>query len=281
MIIGHQNIRARLRENFTKHAYAQSLLFVGPESVGKYAVALEYASLMLGGDAVHHADCMVLEPPVEVIKGISKIRDISIESVQDALHFLDRYPFSAQHKVLIIRDAHRMTESAQNAMLKIVEEPPSYACIIFITHTMKKILPTLLSRCQKILFTFLDGSEMSQMDGESKNTFLLQLGRPGLLVQHKQGGKSFAQKLDRVETLMQSSKLPLRKRLDVAEQCAKNTGETIELLSFWLGALHVQNMHECSEDTLLLMEKIENARLKLIASPSSARLILDAFLLHL
>ncbi|MDD5083777.1 MAG: AAA family ATPase [Candidatus Moranbacteria bacterium] len=158
MIIGHQKIRERLSRMAKKGSAVQTYLFVGPESVGKFAVAKEFAlQLIKSHDAMatqnhQEIDLFVLEPEQEVEKGIVKERDISVERTREAAHFLNNFPYAAEKKVLIIRDAHRLTEAAQNALLKILEEPPAYAVIILITHELGRILPTTLSRCQQIAF---------------------------------------------------------------------------------------------------------------------------------
>lgn len=64
-------------------------------------------------------------------------------------------PFGSTHNVFIINDAHEMREETQNALLKVVEEPPAQSVLILITHNPDAILYTIRSRCQKVRFTTL------------------------------------------------------------------------------------------------------------------------------
>jgi DNA polymerase-3 subunit delta' len=61
-------------------------------------------------------------------------------------------PFSSKHKIYIVEDAERMTEAAQNALLKTIEEPPEYGIIILLTSNINLLLPTIQSRCIKLEF---------------------------------------------------------------------------------------------------------------------------------
>lgn len=292
MILGHQTIQKRLRDAYETSVYAQSLLFMGPESTGKFVVALDYADTLLGDSAATHVDCMILEPPIETVKQIQKVRDISIEIIQNAIHFLSSSPFQSKHKVLVVRDAHRMTEAAQNALLKTLEEPPDYAIIILITHKVRAILPTLISRCQQFLFSFVPCQEIENYIEKSAIAtastanpeqigFLVTLGRPGVVMQFLADTKRFSQKLIRAEDIMKSTELPLWRRLDISEMCSKNPQETNEILSWWLGSLHEDNEKNFSYHTIELMDRIEVTRQKLEIHPSSARLILDTFFLNI
>lgn len=74
--------------------------------------------------------------------GIDKVREIKV--------FAAKKPFSAKRKLIVIWDAHKLTIEAQNALLKILEEPNASSQIILVAENEQKILPTVLSRCQKI-----------------------------------------------------------------------------------------------------------------------------------
>ncbi|MCA0386840.1 MAG: hypothetical protein LCH34_14915 [Firmicutes bacterium] len=89
----------------------------------------------------NHPDLMVIEPD-----GAS-IKNAQVEEFQS---FIFIRPFESQHKVVIIKEAHLMTERAQNRILKVLEEPPEYAIFIFLTCHMESMLETVLSRCQVI-----------------------------------------------------------------------------------------------------------------------------------
>lgn len=76
--------------------------------------------------------------------------DIKIEKVRELIRWISLKPLRSQEKVAIILGAERLTHQAANALLKTLEEPPSYAQIILVTTEEQAILPTILSRLQKI-----------------------------------------------------------------------------------------------------------------------------------
>lgn len=298
MIIGHQKIRDRLARSNAKNTSLQTYLFVGPESVGKFEVALEFAhtvihesSQELSADYHTDIDMLVIEPLQEVEKGVVKEKDISAEQAREAMKFLGSSPYAGKKKVLIIRDAHRLTETAQNALLKTLEEPPAYAVIILVTHEIGRILPTILSRCQQIAFRLVGVQEM--MEGvlqypllatlPVQNRFLLEMGRPGLVIRSMQEGAEFEERLQKLDYLMRLSEKSLRDRLAFSESCSTHVRETIQLLMWWSGGLHLRMVADLSDaNTPLLysLETIERLRYDLKKFPSSARLLLDTFFLH-
>jgi DNA polymerase-3 subunit delta' len=308
MIIGHQKIREKLLRSIEKNTFVQTYLFVGPESVGKFDVAKEFALRLIGGnDAIdkqttfakatawrnnqNEIDLFVLEPERETEKGIVKEKDISVERTREVIHWLGSFPYASHKKVLIIRDAHRLTEGAQNALLKVLEEPPVYAVIILVTHQLGKILTTTLSRCQQISFQLVSSAEIAEgvaCDSTlnslpTQNKFLLEFGRPGLIVQSLRQEAECTQRLMILEKLTHLSENPLRDRLTLSEVCVKNMMQTMQLLMWWVGGLHNQITVVSpgeSVSRLMNIEKIEKLRSDLKRFPSSARLLLDTFFLH-
>lgn len=91
----------------------------------------------------NHPDLMEVHP-----EGAS-VKNAQIESLQEFLYIR---PFESPYKVAVIHMAHLMTEQAQNRLLKVLEEPPEYALIFFVTHNPQGLLETIRSRCQIIDF---------------------------------------------------------------------------------------------------------------------------------
>lgn len=298
MIIGHQKIRGRLARSNAKNTSLQTYLFVGPESVGKFEVALEFARNMthkssqkLPADYHSDIDMLIIEPVQEIEKGITKEKDISAEQARVAMKFLGSSPYAGKKKTLIIRDAHRLTETAQNALLKTLEEPPVYVIIILVTHEIGKILPTVLSRCQQVAFRLVSVQDMmagvalypSLATLPMQNRFLLEMGRPGLVVRSVQEGSEFEERLLKLDYLMHLSEKPLRDRLAFSEVCSTHVRETMQLLMWWSGGLHlhiIAALENTNAHSLYSLGKIEQLRFDLKKFPSSARLLLDTFFLH-
>ncbi len=123
--------------------FPSSLLFAGPEGVGKSLFAEAFAKLILG--EVPHPDLYIFRPE-------GKTAQHSIESVRRLTEEVYRTPYVATHKVFIIHEADRMMVTSSNALLKTFEEPLPTSLIILLTSKKERILPTILSRCQTLYF---------------------------------------------------------------------------------------------------------------------------------
>ena len=90
-------------------------------------------------------------PDLLIIKRNKNKKSIGIKKIREAILFLSTKPYSEHNKVIIIESAQRLTTQAQNALLKTLEEPPKYAVIILEAKTEESLLPTVISRCRRII----------------------------------------------------------------------------------------------------------------------------------
>ncbi|MCP9484430.1 MAG: hypothetical protein MSC30_01085 [Gaiellaceae bacterium MAG52_C11] len=125
------------------HAY----LLHGPPGVGKRRAAFAFAASLLGDETrvAHgtHPDLYLLEPLGEMIR---------IDEIRKLRHDLHMRPFEAEHRVYVIAGAHLMNEDAADALLKDLEEPPSYAIIVLVADELGPLPATIRSRCQLVPF---------------------------------------------------------------------------------------------------------------------------------
>jgi hypothetical protein len=257
MTTDYERIRARLARDATNGTAAQSYVFVDCEGSGALAAAREFLAARLAAGRMLPAialavDIMVLEPKREIVKGIAKERDIPIEDVRAALHFLGSAPFSSFGKALLVRDAHRLTEASQNALLKTLEEPPAYATIVLVTRETDAMLPTVLSRACVIAFP-----SKSSVD-EAQDELL----------------KEF----ERWETLSP------RERLALTERAATDRVAMERVLETWLGIMHARMLEERDAfrqgELLRHLAILETLLRDMKRFPSSVRLLLDNFSAH-
>ena len=116
----------------------KSKILIGPVGLALNKVLSQSQKILKTNKNGQHPDLFILKPENSI--GISQIRKL--------IHFLNQKPFQAKHKIAIIYQADLMTNPAQNAFLKTLEEPPE-ACLIFLlTNQINRILPTIVSRCQ-------------------------------------------------------------------------------------------------------------------------------------
>jgi DNA polymerase III subunit delta' len=135
-------LRAALKEG-PAHAY----LFHGPRGVGKRRAAFAFAAELLGDtDRVArgiHPDLYVLEPLGDQIR---------IDPIRDLRRDLHMRPFESERRIYLVLRAHLLNEDAADALLKDLEEPPSYAVIVLVADELGLLPPTIRSRCQPVPF---------------------------------------------------------------------------------------------------------------------------------
>ncbi|MBA3243712.1 MAG: hypothetical protein H0T61_00845 [Actinobacteria bacterium] len=137
----------RLLEAALADEPAHAYLLHGPPGVGKRRAALGFAAELLGDESRvlngAHPDLYLLEPLGEMIR---------IDEIRRLRHDLHMRPFEAPHRVYVIVGAHLMNEDAADALLKDLEEPPSYAVIVLVADELGPLPATIRSRCQLVPF---------------------------------------------------------------------------------------------------------------------------------
>lgn len=147
-----QTLRNAIRSNHLAHAY----LFCGPRGVGKTTCARIFAKTI---NCLHptteHDACNECESCVAFNQqrsfNIHELDAASNNSVEDIRSLIDQVripPQIGKYSVYIIDEVHMLSQGAFNALLKTLEEPPSYAIFILATTEKHKVIPTILSRCQ-------------------------------------------------------------------------------------------------------------------------------------
>lgn len=297
-IIGHHKEREALRQSVQSKNIAQAYLFVGPRSIGKSLCALEFAS-RLGGesdfvwseDKPHPYDVMVLRPLEETKRGVTKTKSIPAEAVREALTFLGQFPADGEFRVLIIEDAHRLSETAQNVLLKTLEEPQSTAVILLVTHEIGAILPTVLSRVKRVRFDFVPEAVIredirhlySQEELVLVAPFFFALGRPGMILSALRNPQDFVTERELLGSLFRLSTLSLAERLALAEKLGLHAERTIRLLEWWLPGLYHQAIQltekKATARFFRLLEETEQTVRLLKTTQSNARLLLEKLFL--
>jgi DNA polymerase-3 subunit delta' len=135
-------LRAALAEG-PAHAY----LFHGPPGVGKSLAARAFAAELIGD-----RDRVLRKAHPDVYE-LDRVGDqIRIDDIRSLRHDLHMRPFEAQRRVYLLEDAHTLNEDAADALLKDLEEPPSYAVMILIADELGPLPETIRSRCQHVPF---------------------------------------------------------------------------------------------------------------------------------
>ena len=142
-VVGQQAITDTLENAIAQNHLAQALLFCGPRGVGKTTCARILAK-KINQDNTQKED-------EDFAFNIFELDAASNNSVDDIRNLIDQVripPQVGKYKVYIIDEVHMLSQSAFNAFLKTLEEPPKHAIFILATTEKHKIIPTILSRCQ-------------------------------------------------------------------------------------------------------------------------------------
>jgi len=155
-IVGQDHVVRTLKNAINRGRIGHAYLFVGPRGTGKTSTARIFAKALncTGGPK---ADFSLDDPAVQAI-GEGSFLDVieidgasnnSVEQMRDLRDMVQYTPAQGKFKVYIIDEVHMLTVNAFNALLKTLEEPPPHVKFIFATTDVQKVLPTILSRCQR------------------------------------------------------------------------------------------------------------------------------------
>lgn len=311
-LVGQNQAFELLTQAIASSRIAPAYLFAGADGVGRSKAAKCFIEqlfclnlpeskqqqihhrLQLG----NHPDLLWIQPPTYLHQGKllsaaeaaaagvkRKARPtIRIEQIREIAQFLGRSPLEAIRSVVAIEQAETMTEAAANALLKTLEEP-GQATLILIAPGTEALLPTLVSRCQRIPFYRLDSASMAEVLQKTGNKQIL--SQPQIMaIAQGSPGEAIAsmQQLQAIpsDLLEKLQKLPksLQDALELARQIDKTLDTEAQL---WL----VDYLQHCYWQKFLQgeiesspLEKLETTRRNLLAY-AQPRLVWEVTLLSL
>ncbi|NLM12742.1 MAG: DNA polymerase III subunit delta [Epulopiscium sp.] len=167
-IIGHRGVILNLQQMIKHKKVSHSYIFDGISGIGKKTIALTFAKTLQclkkeitpcnecsscrAFDSGNHPDVFFISTDKKSL-GVDEVRDNIQKDIETK-------PYKYRYKIYIVDQADKMTIQAQNALLKTIEEPPSYGIIMFISTNYKQFLPTILSRCSLVKLNPLKPGEI-------------------------------------------------------------------------------------------------------------------------
>lgn len=257
-IIG-QDIAVKALRNIIRHGQARgAYLFTGPDGVGKRTAAIEFAKALNceqgDGDACDAcASCKKIDsmnhPDVFVARPEGASFSIKIGTIREIIYQASLKPYEGKKRIFIINDAEAMTEEAQNAFLKLLEEPPLNHIFILTGSNMAGFLPTVLSRCKALKFYSLSRGMIrdflkAREAGEEEAILFshMAMGSLGRALDFKE--KNIIAQRDQTINDFFFRKSALLREDVLAEHIQKDTEESLYMLLCWYRDLLVSKFTE-------------------------------------
>lgn len=165
-VAGQDHVVKTLMHAVEQHKIAHAYLFCGPRGTGKTSIAKIFAK-MINCENTEHNPCDECENCLAVLNGthpdiieIDAASNNGVEEVRNLIEKVKYAPLLGKYKIYIIDEVHMMSSGAFNALLKTIEEPPEHVIFILATTEPHKVLPTIISRCQRFDFTKVSNSEI-------------------------------------------------------------------------------------------------------------------------
>jgi DNA polymerase III subunit gamma/tau len=175
-VVGQEHVKNVLRPALERGRIGHAYLFSGPRGVGKTTTA-RLIAMTVNCEATGIKPCGQCESCKSVIAGrhpdvleVDAASNNSVDDVRDLREKVALQPMRGSKKVYILDEAHMMSKSAFNALLKTLEEPPSHAVFVLATTEPERLPPTILSRCQHYRFRRLSAEEIAGKLGKTAAT---------------------------------------------------------------------------------------------------------------
>ncbi len=255
-IIGHewavQSLRAAIKEGRIGHAY----LITGPDQIGKTTLVLTFAQAIncttpdvrdrpCGQCRSCHLISVERHPDLKVLSGETSSRGsktIKIDQIRQLQKDLNLSASEARYKVAIVEQFENANQSAANAFLKTLEEPPQHVIIVLTASDADMLLPTVSSRCRVIILRPLSVGQVTRALEEQyqipskEATFLAHLsrGRMGWAVQVIREPKLLTEREQQMKILQELLSQSRVERFALAETLARNPEELPFILRSWI-----------------------------------------------
>ena len=172
-VTGHGSLLTLLSRAIERSSLPQSLIFSGPEGVGKRLAAIGLAQTInclnrSAGDVFPVDACGVCPACRRITQGnhpdvIVAERGINLEGMRGLIETAGYRPFEGRHRVFILDDADRLSSEIQNALLKTLEEPPPSSSFVLVTSRPELLLITVRSRCPMLRFGRLPAGDVERL----------------------------------------------------------------------------------------------------------------------
>lgn len=249
-IIGNEDAKNYFKKAVEEKQLSHSYIFEGAYGVGKNTFALELAKFILceqkEGDkpcneckscsminASTHPDVIHIEKDTKITK-VETIRENIVRE-------MDIKPYQSDYKIIIVKAADSMSIQGQNAILKTIEEPPSYGIIILVCENLASLLPTIKSRCIVVRFNPIDKEQIRHylqskgINGIQQEVFeQLSNGSIGVINDILQDETYLEIRKQSINYLSRLEKAQIMEIYEIVKEITDDKENIERLLEFWL-----------------------------------------------
>lgn len=251
-IFGHDWAVTMLQQHLAHDSLRHAYLLTGPAGIGRRTLALRLAQAINCPTpaapgvpcqtcrtcqqiaAEKHIDLMVLRRPEDK-------KDLTVEPIRELTRLLVLKPFASQFKIALLLNFEDANSSAQNALLKTLEEAPAHVRLLLTANNPEQLLPTIVSRCEILRLrplpipSVIEFLTRQGLNPEQAHLFgHLSGGRPGYALQLSQNQKQLAFRAEKLADIRALLSAKRRERMAYAEILAKDKESFHQTLLLWL-----------------------------------------------
>ena len=227
-----------------------AILITGAEGIGKLNFALAFVQRIFCKQAMGTSPCgtcdachmfnVATHPDIKRIAPPEGKQAILVDQIRELIEYVSLTPHSAPKKVAVIEQAELLNVNAANSLLKTLEEPPASSMLILVTHRPDRLLPTILSRCQTMLFATPDENQArewlsSKIENQDDISALLALSGGAPLKALSYSENSMLEKRNKLFSEMEDLSIGKKNPIEIAKSWFKNDLDlAVNCLTSWV-----------------------------------------------
>ncbi|MFC1721338.1 ATP-binding protein [Patescibacteria group bacterium] len=253
-IIGHQRVFKFLKRALANDQVSHAYLFFGPAQLGKGTIANWFARELVGANASAERNIIVVRPE-------TSLKIAAVRSLQHELSLTN--PFG-DSRVVILGDIDDMTIEAQNAFLKLLEEPQTKVIFILLAKKLGSILPTIISRTQLVRFASVSIQELETAlidqgvaSAQARQVARLAGGRPGWALSHIVDKQKLVNLQEQIQEFIRLFQAGIAERFQIVRRVsdAEDQGSILEIWESILRDIFILQQHRDSDITHVNLRK--------------------------